>query len=875
MEQGESLGHYTIVGHLGRGGMGEVFAALDATLNRRVALKVLPPHLAGAPERLERFRREAQAVAALNHPNIVTIHSVEEAGGVHFITLELIEGRSLDALIPSDGMPIGEFFKVAIPLVDAVAAAHGRGIVHRDLKPGNVMVTAEGRVKVLDFGLAKLLETSSTNDASTAMADQHLTGEGRVMGTVAYMSPEQAEARPLDHRTDLFSLGILLYQMTTGELPFKGDTQLSLMSAIVRDTPSSIAEINDRLPRHLARIVRKALEKDVNRRYQTALDLRNDLEELKQELDTRDPLVTGEGMAPVSAPSTRRGWGVPAAVAGTAVVLAALWWFVGRPAPDTSQEVSSFTLAALTSGSGSDMAPSISPDGGLVVFQRVEGDRSDIFLQGVGDRRAVQLTSDLGPVGAPAFSPDGSQIAFHVNARPGGIWLMGRTGGNLRRLTDRGFDPAWSPDGRRIVFGLERVHAGSPYVRNFPNQQLVIADVGTGEETETGISDAVQPSWSPDGRWFAYWGFNADGLRDVHIAPVDGGAPLAVTSDEFFDFSPVWSPDGAWLYFASTRGGSMAIWRVPFDEIDGAVGGEPQQVTSGGAADAGRLSFSSDGRRLVYQQLVRQTTVEVADFDLDSLTVGRERTALLAGARVLTAFDVSLDGEWIAYKNVGARSDIYVMRSDGSDERQLTDDAAVDFYPRWSPDATRLTFYSNLEGGYQVWAIGRDGGNRIRLSDAEVGVFDPVWSPDGAEIIYFDRTPPETSVIVRSDARFDQQEPRRLPRFEAFGNTIGFFPQDWSAVSGRIAGSAGTVYDPSTGTFDAPSARRGNRTRWLPDGRRMVILASMSVFDPATDSVRPIQVPEGYQMRLWPDGRHAVLWRYSNQSHIWLLDFGG
>jgi Tol biopolymer transport system component len=188
-----------------------------------------------------------------------------------------------------------------------------------------------------------------------------------------------------------------------------------------------------------------------------------------------------------------------------------------------------------------------------------------------------------------------------------------------------------------------------------------------------------------------------DGRRDVYIAPAAGGAPVAVTSDEHFDFSPAWSPDGAWLYFASTRGGSMAIWRVPVDQGAGTVTGDLQQVTSGGAADEGRLSLSADGRRLVYQQLVPQTTVELANFDLDSLTVGRERTLVIAAGHRISQFDVSPNGEWIVYRTVGARTDIYVIRADGSDERQLTDDAAVDFYPRWSPDSTRLAFYSNLE----------------------------------------------------------------------------------------------------------------------------------------------------------------------------------
>jgi len=272
MDIGRTLGHYAVLSRLGKGGMGEVYAAQDAKLNRRVALKILPADMTGNAEWLERFRREAQAVAALNHPNIVTIHSVEEADGVHFITLELVDGQTLDELIASGGMPGDTFFQIAIPLVDAVAAAHQRGIVHRDLKPSNVMVTTEGRVKVLDFGLAKL-QAETTGDASTALADVNLTEEGKVLGTVAYMSPEQAEGRPLDHRTDVFSLGILLYEMATGSRPFQGRSPAELFASILRDPAPLVSELRTDLPSDLAGVIEGCLEKDPADRLQTALDL--------------------------------------------------------------------------------------------------------------------------------------------------------------------------------------------------------------------------------------------------------------------------------------------------------------------------------------------------------------------------------------------------------------------------------------------------------------------------------------------------------------------------------------------------------------------------------------------------------------------------
>ncbi len=273
--------------------MGEVYRATDTTLGRDVAVKVLPQDLASDPERRRRFEGEAKAIAALDHPNIVTIYSVEQASQegrstpVHFLTMQLVDGQTLSELIPADGLPLEQFFAWAIPLVDAVSAAHRKGITHRDLKPANVMVDSEGRLKVLDFGLAKLQE--ETGDGSeTELPTMHLTEEGQIMGTVAYMSPEQAEGRPVDHRSDLFPLGILLYEMATGERPFQGDSKVSLMASIVKDTPQSVTERNEALPRHLGRIMDRALQKDVTRRHQSALDLRNELEHLRDELTSGD-----------------------------------------------------------------------------------------------------------------------------------------------------------------------------------------------------------------------------------------------------------------------------------------------------------------------------------------------------------------------------------------------------------------------------------------------------------------------------------------------------------------------------------------------------------------------------------------------------------
>ena len=280
---GKTLSHYKLLEKLGAGGMGEVYLAEDTTLKRQVALKVLPPDLAGSQERLDRFQREAEALAALDHPNIVTIHTVEEAEGVRFLTMQRVEGERLSEKIPKGGMSLRRVFEVAIPLADALAAAHDKGVIHRDLKPGNIMVTREGRVKVLDFGLAKLRLESDRIEASE-LPTEPLTEEGRILGTIPYMSPEQLEGKDLDSRSDIFSLGVILYEMATGKRPFRGNTSVSLITAIIRDTPQEVDAQRDDLPHHLSRVVSRCLAKDPARRYQSALDVRNELEDLEREV---------------------------------------------------------------------------------------------------------------------------------------------------------------------------------------------------------------------------------------------------------------------------------------------------------------------------------------------------------------------------------------------------------------------------------------------------------------------------------------------------------------------------------------------------------------------------------------------------------------
>jgi serine/threonine protein kinase/tetratricopeptide (TPR) repeat protein len=387
----DTLSHYKILEKVGAGGMGEVYLAEDTQLKRKIALKVLSTETADSPERLARFKREAEMVAALNHPNIVTIHSVEEDDGIHFLTMEWVEGKTLGQLMSTGTMSLDRVFELAIPTADAVAAAHDKGITHRDLKPANIMVTDQGRVKVLDFGLAKLYEQTEGNlDAD--QPTQALTQEGLAVGTVPYMSPEQVRGDTVDQRSDIFSLGIVLYEMVAGQRPFQGQSSADLVSSILRDAPASVTDSNASLPHHLGRVIHRCLEKDPEKRYQTAKDVRNELEGLKGEVESGVARVTSTSI-PVVAPSeTKRNW-LPIALGAALVllVLGFIWVWTQRPDPDASTEAQAAPVESTVSGSGADRIMAV-----VLPFENLGPAEDAYFAAGVTDEISGRLASVSG-----------------------------------------------------------------------------------------------------------------------------------------------------------------------------------------------------------------------------------------------------------------------------------------------------------------------------------------------------------------------------------------------------------------------------------------------------------------------------------------------
>ncbi|HLE72464.1 MAG TPA: protein kinase, partial [Vicinamibacteria bacterium] len=495
---GRTLSHYRIVEKLGQGGMGEVYLAEDTKLDRKVALKVLPPEMASL-ERRARFEREAKAIAALNHPNIVHVYSVEEEAGVSFLTMELVRGKTLAELLPAGGFPMSRFFEIAIPLSDAVASAHARGITHRDLKPENVMESDEGRVKVLDFGLAKLKPGFGFSGSGSPSELPTGTEEGRIVGTVAYMSPEQAEGKSVDARSDIFSLGILLYEMATGVRPFRGESATAVLSAIIRDTPVSVTDLRPSIPRDLAKIIRRCLAKEPVRRFQTAIDLRNELEECKSDVDSGEVLQPAVAISPKA---SRRWWfaavGVGAAVGVTSIVLRE---DTLRPnVPRLSNPVQ------LTFALGVEDFPTWSPDGRTLAYSATAIEHKtryggDIWVTQSGRNQPVNRTADH-PGGdcCPSWSPDGSEIAFWSAREGGGYFIMSALGGPARRVLafagEVNSAPQWSLDGQELAAIV--VDAESHFVE--------IVNLRTQESRRLALPgrsyDRLDLAWSRDGRFF-------------------------------------------------------------------------------------------------------------------------------------------------------------------------------------------------------------------------------------------------------------------------------------------------------------------------------------------------------------------------------------
>jgi len=701
---GRTIAHYQILEKLGEGGMGVVYKARDTHLDRFVAIKVLPPERVTDPERKRRFVQEAKAASALNHPNIITIYDIDKADGVDFIAMEFVAGKTLDQLTGRKGLKLNETLKYAVQIADALATAHAAGIVHRDLKPGNVMVTNDGLVKVLDFGLAKLTEVQVSPEALTVDRKPH-TEEGAIVGTVAYMSPEQAEGKPVDARSDIFTFGSVLYEMVTGRRAFKGDSPISTLSAILHHEPAPMGE---EAPGELRRVVTRCLRKDPARRFQTMADLKVALEELKEESDS------GKLVAGVPGRRKRVSYWLlfPALALLLAAVASVTWWLTRVPKPAPAP-----VLTRLTSDSGLSTDPALSPDGKLLAYA---SDRSgdgnlDIWVRQVAGGEPIRLTRDPADEYEPAFSPDGTQIVFRSEVEGGAIYVVSALGGPARRIIPGGRCPQFSPDGNWIAYWLG-VRKKMPFlVRKGSRMYVAPAAGGAPRQLQPDFFGAAYPIWSPDGKHLLFLGHRDDTLPpeesvDWWVTPLEPGPAVRTGAFEatrreklsgpvaYYSWALVpaaWEPAGDSLIFSARFGDSTNLWRIGISPRTWKVTGAPRRLTSG-------------------------PTLEE-----------KPAVAAAAGGAVRVAFAAVTENVDIWSLPVAANQGKVT-----GEPRQLTHDAAADFHPALSPDGSKMVFVSARTGSQEIWIKDLRSGEESALTATRSQKYWPLFSPDGSRVSF-------------------------------------------------------------------------------------------------------------------------------------------
>ena len=749
---GRTISHYEILDKLGEGGMGEVFKARDLRLNRLAAIKVLPADKMADQNRKARFVQEAQTASSLNHPNIVTIYGIDRDGDIDFIAMEYLQGRTLDQLIARRGLRLVDSLKYSIQIAEALAAAHAAGVVHSDLKPANVMVADNGLVKVLDFGLAKLGEPAEpVREGATRTLHVHapLTEQGTVLGTVSYMSPEQAEGKPVDARSDIFSFGSILFEMVTGRRAFQGDSKMSTISAILRDEPKlGSSSGSNAVPRDLEKIIVRCLRKEVSRRFQHMDDVKVALEELKEESDSGS-LVASE--VP-NRKSRLLPWVLAALGTVLACVLAGVLVWRSRPAVSNGLK-----LRQLTQDSGFTGYPAISPDGKLIAYasDRAGNAGLDIWVQQLSrGSQPIRLTKDPADEFFPSFSPDGGQIVFSSQRDGGGIYVIPSLGGE-ERLIMRGelTNPRFSPDGQSIaVFTF-----GSFTPKTF----LIPSAGGAPHQVGANFYAARFVTWSPDGKKILI-----SGSRDVSsdldwwVIPLDGGPPVQTAAmgalrRGTLDAGRI----GEWLddYVLYSDGN---LWRIKLPVSSGKVTGEPERLTTSSTGEAWPRAIPADSRKasswkIVFASGQGSTNLWSVAIDPSGGKLSGEPRKLIADAVDRESPSLSADGAKLAY--VAHQLDSYSLRvreiATGAEKTLIQQ--TTSFRARISPDGSRVAYNptDNSEKENTIHLVSTSGGESRKLCETCGLIYE--WTPDGKRILFRSGNPMKFSSI---DAMNEQQQ---------------------------------------------------------------------------------------------------------------------
>jgi len=826
---GQNIAHFHIVDMLGQGGMGSVYKARDTELDRIVAIKILTPDKVANAERKLRFVQEAKAASALNHPNIVTIYDIGHEAGVDFIVMEFIAGRTLDRVIPRGGLRPAEVLSYGIQIADALACAHAAGIVHRDLKPGNIMITDEGRVKLLDFGLAKLSDVNDASDAELTRPAGPRTEEGRILGTVCYMSPEQAEARRTDARSDIFSFGALLYEMATGHRAFMGRSKISTLAAILQSEPQPAIELRTGLPRDLTRVIERCLRKDPAWRYQSAADLKITLCDLQHDIESGAEQISPA--APSGPPRRRAISWAPALAMGLALGAAGAWLLVRAQ----SRPAIYGPVKPLTTYAGNESEPALSPDGKQVAFawDGPQKDNYDIWVQMVESGAALRLTTDPRADHAPAWSPDGQRLAF---LREDAVYLIPALGGVERKL------------------------------RQFPRGSLFQS-----------LQLPALISWSPDARFLAL-NTAQDGAPSILVVSTESGEYFAVSKPPkgyYLEVSPAFSPDGRTLAWVRARDGYSRTVVLQEMNSDGTTRGREREI---GSYDRRieQLAWQPDGRGLI---LAVRTMGERSG--LFRMTLGGELSPLGMDSGMLIWPTLSRTGNRLAYQKRQVDTNIYRMDGPGPsggprpyDECHVTavvNSTATDREPALSPDEHRLAFTSDRLGYHEVYVADPDGSNQVALTNmGPTALGSPRWSPDG-KTITFDRYENGHSSIYTIGA--EGGKPHQVSNGE-FRDIRPSFSHDgkWIYFSSNRGGHIEVWKAPAGGGAPQPVTQNsGVEAFESPDGRLLYYTNSQGLWSQPVAGGDPKLVLEEPVLLLYALAGHSIYYAVHNPPGLWVL----
>ena len=715
---GREISHYRIIEKLGDGGMGVVYKAEDTKLNRTVALKFLRADALLSEQDRARFKHEARAVSSLEHSNICSIFEIDETpDGQTFISMPCYDGETLRQKIERGPLKTADAVDIAIQIAEGLQEAHEKGIIHRDVKSGNIIVTSRGQVKIMDFGLAR-------TDRST-----RLTSTGVTLGTVSYMSPEQATGDKVDRRTDVWSLGVILYEMLAGRLPFDAAHEQAVMYLIANKDPEPITSLRTGVPMELERITGKAMSKRPDERYQTAAEMLADLRALKRKMES-ETLPTAVRAAPSGARRRFLLFGVPVAVV---LVLAIVWAVAGR---DSKQGIPPSKPFQVTHGIARPTEPAISPDGSRITYSSDEDEPGnfDIYVIDVHGGKSQRLTREVSQDGSPAWFPDGSSLAF-VSDRTGqqSVWTVGQLGGTATFLVANADYPAVSPDGRFIAFS--RVAPGGLL-------RICVAPLDSADSVRMltgpreGAWDHVDPAWSPDGSKICY------GTRhDLWVVPFNGGRASRLTHDKSLTSEPVWSPDGRYVYYSSNREDTYALWRVS------ARGGTPERVTLGSSRESSP-SLSRDGKRFAYATRPSEEDILIRD-------TRSGNTVLLPGLKGANHPSIAPDNSSIVFVSdrLGPNTDLWRQplgpQGKPGEPVRLTDHPGNASQPVFSPDGKWIAYYRIVGTDRDIWIVSPFGGQPTQFTRG-LSVASPAWSPEGSRIAFNEMRGDTVSILVAS-----------------------------------------------------------------------------------------------------------------------------